>query len=90
MYVETAAVACATQRFHGSGLKRRKQYLVAWEGYGREEDTWEDADSILDDDLIDDFKRRKPQAPRGHVSPPRTPGVRPCSLVSPHLVCTIK
>ena len=27
------------------------------------------------------MQRRKPQAPRGHVGPLRTPGVRPCSRV---------
>mmetsp|Transcript_37735 Transcript_37735/g.93771 ORF Transcript_37735/g.93771 Transcript_37735/m.93771 type:complete len:366 (-) Transcript_37735:511-1608(-) len=38
--------------------KRRKQYLVRWEGYSDKHNTWEDQDRILDDDLIDDFEKR--------------------------------
>ena len=44
---------------HGSGPKRRRQYLVRWEGFGAEEDTWEDEDNIFDEAMIDEFKRAK-------------------------------
>jgi hypothetical protein len=47
------------ERYHGSGSRRRKQYLVRWEGYSDAENTWEDVDSILDDDLIDEYRRMK-------------------------------
>jgi hypothetical protein len=44
------------ERITGSGAKRRKQFLVHWEGYGENDlgaSTWEDADSILDVRFID-------------------------------------
>ena len=47
------------ERYYGSGSRRRKQYLVRWEGYCDAENTWEDVDSILDDDLIDEYRRMK-------------------------------
>ena len=47
------------ERYYGTGAKRRKQYLVRWEGYSDSENTWEDVDYILDDDLIDEYRREK-------------------------------
>ena len=35
-----------------------KQYLVRWKGYGASENSWEPAESILDDSLINDFRSR--------------------------------
>jgi hypothetical protein len=46
------------------GRSRKMQYLVKWKGYPREENTWEDAENIISEDLINDFHRRHPSAPR--------------------------
>ena len=45
------------ERRVGSGKRRRKQYLVKWEGFDDAENTWEDEAMILDDDLIEAFRR---------------------------------
>jgi hypothetical protein len=47
------------ERFIGQGAKRRRQYLVRWEGFDDSENTWEDEAHILDDDLVDEFKTAK-------------------------------
>jgi len=50
------------ERYYGTGAKRRKQFLVRWEGFGDAENTWEDEEHILDDDLIDSYKQSKRKA----------------------------
>mmetsp|Transcript_23402 Transcript_23402/g.51369 ORF Transcript_23402/g.51369 Transcript_23402/m.51369 type:complete len:453 (+) Transcript_23402:266-1624(+) len=41
------------------GKRKLTQYLVKWEGYGPEHNTWEPAANILDKDLIAEFKRSR-------------------------------
>ena len=42
------------------------EYLVHWEGYPHEEDTWEPVDNVLPNSkkLVNEFHRRNPSAPR--------------------------
>ena len=43
---------------------RRLQFLVAWKGYGREENSWVNANDVHAVDLIKEFYRSHPNAPR--------------------------
>ena len=45
-------------------FRRRLQFLVAWKGYGYEENTWTDADDVQAPDLVAQFYRQNPGAPR--------------------------
>ena len=40
------------RRCDGPAGRRRTQYLVQWQGYSADEDSWEDASSILDEELM--------------------------------------
>jgi hypothetical protein len=45
-------------------FRRKLQYLVAWKGFGYEENTWTNADDIEADRLVKEFHRNNPGAPR--------------------------
>ena len=45
-------------------FRRKLQYLVQWEGYGIEHNSWEDADNVHADELIQEFHQNNPGAPR--------------------------
>jgi len=55
------------ERKYGRGM----QYLIRWEGYGSDEDTWEPAGGIKDPEILADFAARKAQAAEG--APPGVP-----------------
>jgi len=42
----------------------RLEYLVKWKDFGREENSWEPAKEVFAGDLILDFHRKHPGAPR--------------------------
>lgn len=44
--------------------RRRLQYLIKWKGFGTEHNTWESARDVHAPDLINDFYRENPRAPR--------------------------
>ena len=44
--------------------RRRLQYLIKWQGFGTEHNSWEPADDVQADELITDFYRTHPGAPR--------------------------
>ena len=45
-------------------FRRKLQYLVAWKGYGYEENTWTNATDVNANDLVKAFYRANPGAPR--------------------------
>ena len=45
-------------------VNRRLRYLIKWEGYGIEHNSWEPAGDVHTPERIVDFYRRHPGAPR--------------------------
>lgn len=83
------------RRSVGNGKMAREQFLVRWDGYGSDHDSWEDRVNILNPTLIQEFHRQEksirkaallptPAAARTNVC--STPG---CALLKWHVgVCT--
>ena len=45
-------------------FRRRLQFKVRWEGYSTEHDSWEYATEVHAPDLVQEFYRKHPAAPR--------------------------
>jgi hypothetical protein len=45
-------------------FRRKLQFLVAWKGFGYEENTWSNAEDVDAEELITEFYRTNPGAPR--------------------------
>ena len=45
-------------------FRRRLQFLIKWEGYGVEHNTWEYASDVHASDLVKEYYRKHPAAPR--------------------------
>ena len=45
-------------------FRNRLQFLVSWKGYGYEENTWTDENDVHAPDLVREFYRKNPGAPR--------------------------
>jgi hypothetical protein len=45
-------------------FRRRLQYLIKWEGYGTEHNSWEYASDVHASDLVKEYYRKHPAAPR--------------------------
>jgi hypothetical protein len=45
-------------------FRNRLQFLVSWKGYGYEENTWTNEGDVRAPDLVREFYRRNPGAPR--------------------------
>ena len=45
-------------------LRNRLKFLVKWKGFGREDNSWEDSSDVHAPELVQEFYRRHPGAPR--------------------------
>jgi len=45
-------------------MRRKLKFLVKWKGFGREHNSWEDADNVHAPELVQEFYKQHPGAPR--------------------------